>query len=376
MPVFRDLDQCTLLRRAFCLACLAGCFSLLSPSGSRAEVATTATTLIDPQLSAPQNAYLDQQASSALQLITTTLRQYPPQLPEPAERKLALCLLDAILHETQAARRAPCRGFLADRLAQAVHAIEGTRVTSGARVWKLYNHGFVVRTPTVTIAFDLIRTPPYLRAAARTEPDAVDRLVAQCDVLLISHQHDDHADPYLAQAFLDAGKPVVAPPDLWPGQPIYKQITHLARDEHAVQQLALGRGKPALAVVVFPGHQQISERGTVLNNVSLVKTPEGIGICHTGDQSWLDDFAWIDSAGARQRVDILLPNCWTADLPRMIRGMRPRVVIPGHENEMGHDLATRIPFWRGYAAAQGAASPVVMLTWGESYPYAPKANAR
>lgn len=327
---------------------------------------------INPQLSPGQDAYMNQQAEVGLALVTKTLAEFPPQLPEPGERKLALHLLDVVLHDVYAASREPGRVFLTERLAATVETIETTTVNEGAMIWKLYNDGFVVRTPTVTLGFDLIRTPTYMRDAAADAPDVIDRLVAQCDVLFVSHIHGDHADPFIAQAFLDAGKPVVAPPDIWAGEAFHEKVTHLKREAHTMQKLDIQNGKLTLDLVIYPGHQQISATGTVDDNNSLIFTPEGMSFCHTGDQSWMDDFEWIDTVAEHHRVDVLMPNCWTADMPRMIKGLKPALVIPGHENEMGHGIDSRIPHWRTYAAAEGATAPVMVMAWGECYHYEAK----
>jgi hypothetical protein len=315
---------------------------------------------------------MDTQASVCLSVVEGTLTRLPPQWPEPAERRLALHLLDTVLHDVHAASRLPVRRFLAERLRATADAIASTSVAEGAVIWKLYNHGFVVRTATVTLGFDVVRTPPYLRDADPSMPDVVDRLVDECDVLFISHVHGDHADPFLAQAFLDAGKPVVAPANVWAGESFHDSITHLERAAHLRQELAVRAGTVLLSVTVYPGHQQTGPNQAVENNVPVVTTPEGMAFCQTGDQSWGPDFEWIDSVGEHCRVDVLMPNCWTADMPRVIRGVRPRLVIPGHENEMGHGLDTRIPSWRSYAASAGVEVPVLVIAWGESYHYVPE----
>ena len=60
---------------------------------------TTAPQLIDPSLNEIQNEFLNQQAMALLGLAEETLVQYPPQLSEPPERRLALHLLDGVLHD-------------------------------------------------------------------------------------------------------------------------------------------------------------------------------------------------------------------------------------------------------------------------------------
>jgi hypothetical protein len=98
---------------------------------------------------------------------------------------------------------------------------------------------------------------------------------------------------------------VIAPPDIWEGESFYESITHFKREIHTLQELSIQFGKRELKVVIYPGHQG----SKILNNVSLVFTPEGMSFCHTGDQSNNDDFAWIDKVSEYYWVDVLLPNC-------------------------------------------------------------------
>ena len=352
---------------------------------------------VDPRLDEDDDAYLNRQASALLVKVGETLQRLPPQLPEPPERRLALLLLDGVLHDAYAPNRPPVQDFYHGRIRHAVNDMENTRVDQGAVIWKLYNHGFVVRTPSVTLAFDLYRGPSAFRAddaqGRRSEvpspvfpisDDLARRLVRQCDVLFISHRHEDHADELIARAFLAQGKPVVAPPDVFEGTPLHDQITHLEREAHTLQRLAIQNGKRQLRVVVYPG-QQYQGHG-VPNNVVLVFTPEGMSFAHNGDQindpypQYQQDYAWIDKVREHYRVDVLMTNCWLEDIYRFTRGFNPRLVIPGHENELGHPVFDRVPYWGDSAHLQltypqllASDYPVLAMTWGESYHYQPGA---
>ena len=91
----------------------------------------------------------------------------------------------------------------------------------------------------------------------------------------------------------------------------------------------------------------------------------------TGDQSNDGDFAWIDEVGAKHHVDVLMPNCWTNDIVRMVRGFDPELVMTGHENEMGHTIDHREPYWLTYQRLRRSTHPMVLMTWGESFHYMP-----
>ncbi|MBT7098935.1 hypothetical protein HN937_16270, partial [Candidatus Poribacteria bacterium] len=114
----------------------------------------------------------------------------------------------------------------------------------------------------------------------------------------------------------------------------------------------------------------------------LVTTPEGMGFMQTGDQSDPRAFSWIDDVADNHRVDVLMPNCWTTDIVRVVDGTRPAVVITGHENEMGHTIDHREPYWLTYERQTGSDrfggssdvgydTPLVLMTWGESFHFEP-----
>ena len=373
-------------------------------------IAHAAAQRVDPRLSEDDDAYMSRQAKALLAEVDATLNRVPPALPEPRERcaacgrcaarerRLALLLVDAVVHDPYAPNRPAVQRFYHAQMQHAIAAMESTRVKSGAVIWKLYNHGFVVRTPTVTVAFDLYRGPrsfrvndPQGRGAEVPSPgfplsdELAARLVRQCDALFISHRHEDHADELIAQTFLAQGKPVVAPPDAFEGAAIHDQITHLERDADLVQRLPIQNGARDLQVVVYPG-QQYQGHG-LPNNVVLVIAPEGMSFAHNGDQindpypQYQADYAWIDHVREHHKVDVLMTNCWTDDIYRFTRGFNPRLVIPGHEDELGHPTWDRVPYWGDaeylhltYPQLLASSYPVLVMTWGESYHYMPRAR--
>ena len=149
---------------------------------------------------------------------------------------------------------------------------------------------------------------------------------------------------------------------------------HLNREAHTIQELPIQNGQQRLKVIVYPGHQG----SDIENNVYLVFTPEGLSISHMGDQSNGHDFQWIDEVAARHHVDVLMPNCWTTDIVRVASGFDPSLIITGHENEMGHTIDHREPYWLTYQRREGSDrfggsknvgydTPLILMTWGESY---------
>lgn len=329
----------------------------------------------DPGMSQKDNDYIDRQDRVFLDSVNAIINEFPPATKEGRERGFAKMLMDAVCHDRYAAFRKPVTGFYHSRIEKLIDELEKTKVDKGAVIWKVYNMGFIVRTKSVTLAFDLVSGASSGSKDFAMSSGQLDRLVRECDVLFISHKHHDHAEKEVAEKFLKLGIPVVAPEQVWQDDKIFRKITHLERVPDKIQKLII-RGGRTIDVVIYPGHQM----SPTDVNVALVRTPEGISVAHLGDQinegDFMQDFAWIDNVAKHQHVDIMMPACWTNDIFRITRGFNPRLVLPGHELELGHSVSDRVPFWgddeyRGltYAELKRSEYPVVVMLWGESYHY-------
>lgn len=121
--------------------------------------------------------------------------------------------------------------------------------------------------------------------------------------------------------------------------------------------------------MIYPGHQ-----GTdIINNVYLVIDPSGLSFAHTGDQSNTEDLKWIENIKDFHSVNVLMVNSWGIDPDsRLISGFSPQLIICGHENEMGHSVDHREPYWLNYSRlGTQTISPWIHMTWGEKYNYQP-----
>jgi len=302
---------------------------------------------------------IERQHVCTLNAVEVLLRKYRPSFPDTPEHQMALLAIDEVLHYSnpEARESKAVKSFLKCRLRFAIEEMRHTKVTSGAVIWKLYDHAFVVRTASVTFAFDLTRG-----YAPDADFDGLSaEIIDQCDVLFISHEHGDHYDPWVVQRFREQGKPVYMPGSL-------------ERDGVTKHRISLSGGRE-LNMVVFPGYQK-----DLINDVRLVITSESLSFVHTGDlfkgsNTPADMFKWIDSIRDTYSVDVLLVNVWVTTLPRVVRGLGPNLVMTGHENEMGHTVQDRKPYHMSYDRLRGVAVPGIVAAWGESYYYsAPSAK--
>lgn len=327
-------------------------------------------------LSEGEDKHLERQAVVALAQVEAALDANPAVVDDiPVERALALTLLDAILHEPGAPNRPAIGQFRLARTKRAIEDMRRTKVTDdGAIVWQIYNMGFVVRTKSVTLGFDLVKLTHV--PAFSLDNETMKAVIDQCDVLFVSHEHLDHADREVAEWFLAAGKPVLAPNAMWLGEPLHDRLTHLPRDAasngHA---LPVRGGTASLGVTIYPGFQHTKDGEDVENNVYIVTTPEGIRVGHTGDNNVPGGLP--PSGSVDKPVDLLVMKLMLGKLKSkdIIAPFIPRIVLPSHFEEVGHvNVNGREPFWRGMERAPNLGVPTLIMMWGERFQYAPPAK--
>ncbi|MDP6124803.1 MAG: MBL fold metallo-hydrolase, partial [Candidatus Latescibacteria bacterium] len=281
-------------------------------------------------------------------------------------RQHAMLKLDETMHLIDAPTLAPVKEFFRRNIETAIEQIQREKMSNGATVWKLYNHGFVVKTENHCWAHDLVRGTGEMNMT----DEQLGALIGEIDALFCSHWHGDHISSEVAKKALKEDVPVFVAPlptGDW-GEAMVERLGS-ARDSDGFHILELG-GSGRLATTdgalmyhAYPGHQG------ELENCVFAVSADGMTIMQTGDQSNDDDFSWIDTVGDGRAVDVLLPNVWTNDMRRVITGVKPRAVIPGHENELGHSFEHREPYDQAYeklsALDEAHGIDWYVLAWGE-----------
>lgn len=213
----------------------------------------------------------------------SVLRENPPQSNRDEIRRAALLILDAPLSVEDTDPAAPA-GFgqtwreTINSIYQPVcdemlDEILKTRVASGVRIWKVYNMGFIVKTPNHTWGFDVRSGNTITR---KFTPDQLAKLVKILDVLFLSHNHPDHIGTDLVREMVRAGKTVVRPTD--------DTVSELNGDPH-LRNLYGRFGKTVkvdgLLVRAFPGCQEIPNQEVPCCVYAV--TADGITVAHSGD---------------------------------------------------------------------------------------------
>lgn len=299
--------------------------------------------------------YLTHEADVLLDLVDRTLQAYPPTPSPSVERRLALTALDAVLHQTRNDDSPELHAFLDTRIARVLAEMDAPAPENGLELWKLYNDGFVVRSRSLTLGFDLCGT----RGSRTFIPDSLMRaIVRRCDALFISHRDPDHADRTVVALAAEAGVPVYGPEDFQDDR-----FTPVRREDFGTMDLPIRDGR-TVRVQPLPGHQD-----GLQNNIYVVTFPEGTTFAHCGDQYLKEDMAWLGTVAEKMArpLDVLVIDCWAMDLQETILGFKPRTVVFGHENELGHSIDHREAFWQSQYKLDTLQLPMpaYLLAWGE-----------
>ena len=337
----------------------------------KAVLALTAALLIVPAAAKKDLTYFWQdkdgvikaQTELTFELVDRILDDNRPSTSEPTDaRRAALYLLDQVFHDTRLDNSPMTAAWLDGRMARVIDSLDRP-LTKGMEIYKLYNDGWIVRTPSVTIGWDIYRGTMVKDSGRRLMNDSIAGEIAdRCDIMFLTHNHPDHVDPMVVELMTSKGKPVVAPDEIMPDN---DALTHTRREEIWRESFRAANGA-RLDATVIPGHQDHLQ-----NNIYVVTTPEGYTVSSTGDQ-WLesDMEMMLNLQGRIPEVDVLMPICWAARLPEMCRSFGAKIVLTGHENELGHHgIDHREAYWLSYNKLEDFPIANCLMTWGECFRY-------
>ena len=298
----------------------------------------------------------------------SVLRENPPQSNRDEIRRAALLILDAPLSVEDTDPAAPA-GFgqawreMINSIYQPVcdemlDEILKTRVASGVRIWKVYNMGFIVKTPNHTWGFDVRSGNTITR---KFTPDQLAKLVKILDVLFLSHNHPDHIGTDLVREMVRAGKTVVRPTD--------DTVSELNGDPH-LRNLYGRFGKAVkvdgLLVRAFPGYQEIPNQEVPCCVYAV--TADGITVAHCGDNQNPQPYELLEKA--RIKPDVMMIN-GRPGFAFCLKTVQPKLALIGHEHELKHQASGRDSWSAVFKRIDdaGLATPICVIDCGESISY-------
>jgi L-ascorbate metabolism protein UlaG (beta-lactamase superfamily) len=276
-----------------------------------------------------------------LEQIKNILLIAPPNSGDPGIREFIIMELDEILLANSSRDEDRVFEFY-DYMMQKVNSELKEEVTEGIRIWLMYNHGFIIKTPETVFAFDLV--DGYSGWQEDRNYQLPEDIINSIDALFISHEHVDHTDPTIIEQVRNNGGHVI----------------NTDETQH----------------MVINGCQVKLHYGlhSVVNRIFEVTTENGYKIVHTGDNQTSEALPDIDN------VDVLLLNAWVNEsgteytstgIRNCIYKLEPAVTIPGHIHELWHDTEKRTRFKWSFYVANGTYIPstIYVMVWGEMYDF-------
>ena len=280
--------------------------------------------------------------------IKNGLLNTPPDSEYQSRRQGLLLGLDSILLAEDSRKSQQVFAFYAFMMEKVNKELQNDS-REETSIWMMYNHGFLVRTPEVVFAFDLIHG--YEGWEYRLPPE----LLKQINVLFISHRHKDHFDASVANEVMAGGGRVVFPA----GESLEGDIPVEAGNHISLSGLDIGVHD---MLHIVPGRMY------------EVRSPNGLKFFHSGDNQTSETLPQVDS------LDVLLLNAWVNEsgIETAVTGMRnsieklkPDLMIPGHIQELSHSYlpgnpTSRVPYdWALQAGQEDMITDVRVMAWGE-----------
>jgi len=291
------------------------------------------------------------------------LEKYPPSARNSAIRADILRLLDYPLHinnydpkasvEELTAFNQSVQDYLRDATARVIVDLKTTKPASGVVIWKLYNMGFIIRSPKSTIAIDITNPSIFETTEVNGKKKRVNKsllsdrelqeIAAQIDTVFVTHFHSDHFAPALNRMMLEAGKQVVLPTDKR-FDPVKKEMVKFLEAKPGRVFLDTENKTPVdfagVQVRSFPGNQG-ADMPCNIYHIDL----DGVVIIHNGDngdRAQESKLAWCPPA------NIIIASCWNG-MASLVRNAANAegydraspILIPAHENEMSHTVGHR-----------------------------------
>jgi L-ascorbate metabolism protein UlaG (beta-lactamase superfamily) len=289
--------------------------------------------------------------SMSTEEIKNSLLSNPPNTGDPMVRKQSILALDSILI-SDSARTAQSLFNMYTSMMNKVKTELRPKVDSGTLIWLMYNDGYIVKTPEIVFAFDLIGGYSGWNTQLPLE------LIDQIKVLFISHNHSDHVDENLAKRVKANGGFVVFPSeDIIPGN-----VRMAGNDTLTLQ---------GLHIKAYNGLH-----GGMPLRIYEVICPSGLKFLHTGDNQTSQTLPQVND------VDVLLLNAWVNEsgatsasigMCNCVNNLNPKIMIPGHVQELNHnwkpgDPTSRLSYQAVYQIQDtSVASKTHAMIWGELY---------
>ena len=272
----------------------------------------------------------------------------------------------------------PVKDLYEYQIEKALEEIETFKVDEGLVAWQFYNMGYVVKTPSATIGFDVVRGLRSYHWVWDVPDWIVPRVADSLDALFVTHYHRDHCDQEIIERMLAAGKPVFVPEGC--------RVRTRYRDRLTRARHHASFDIPAMHVTSYRGRHIYRESPFDLPLTAYeVITAEGKKIFFTGDLDYTSgetypfkediDLLMLHCGGISPLYDDQNPNDLGDDDDAFFIGLqkfKTKYVIAGHLAELGHPLGGgreryMTAFDIFFQLVERRSTLFLVMFWGEHY---------
>ena len=250
--------------------------------------------------------------------------------------------------------------------------VAAAKVPKGClRLWRIYNMGYIMKGPAHSVAIDITARPEFYdidgKRFARDTNTVVwcqadwKRLAELADMIFVTHPHGDHYNRAGIAAFVAAGKPVVVPCDLEeyiPDRPPKKG----SDGKYVVEKVNLTTA-PCCVKLTKDNLEPVDVGGVKVRNflgnqgkdipcnVYLIDI-DGVLVADNGDNY---DRGKERMLAKCPPADVIIASTWNK-VQEMVKSCaaapgfdrEKSVLLPSHENELGHSVNHRESYWEMY----------------------------
>ena len=136
-----------------------------------------------------KDGIINAQTELTFELVNEIINTDTPSTDAPTQaRKAALYLLDQVCHDTRLDGSPIVANFLDGRMKQVLSDLKQP-LKKGMKVYKLYNDGWIIRTPKVTIGWDIYRGRMVKDGTRHLMSDSIASALAdECDIMFLDRK--------------------------------------------------------------------------------------------------------------------------------------------------------------------------------------------
>lgn len=261
------------------------------------------------------------------------------------------------------------------RVRRIVSSLKNQKITNGINCYQLYNAGFIVQTPTLNIAFDIVSGRHVWDVYWDIDTKLLDELAGCIDILFVTHRLADHLDLDVVNRLIQRNSLVVVPAGM--ENLCLNGVIGFEKGEKR-NLYSLGRNDMSVYIESFKGvyrHETVSDLDLCIFKLSL---HEKMNILYLPEHDF-QKMTYYGKGGFLPqnagKIHLLLCPLplWDsqevfASFQKFIDMINPDVILPTHLLELGHRDFSRhgASYQQAFALLEKLGRDYEILFWGDS----------